>query len=186
MQKSTFSESHFKKRSCNGQLVHRSDTRGPHFKSNHRHPKKCCGYILWNVISETWTLQSSTDTHINELRKKSIILWTLTYFVKGSITVLQLTSCLGGLDSAALLMFNQQQIYLDRQNPNQSNKSSAVKWPYEASERFFGFIVQCRFAAVSWSQPITSLLLVVSLHLRGLWLKMQFFGVDKIDGTVQD
>ena len=112
MQKSTYRESHFKKRSCNGHLVHRSDTRGPHFKSNHRHPKQCCGYILWNVISETWTLQSSTDTHINELRKKSIILWTLTYFVKGSITVLQLTSCLGGLDSAALLMFNQQQIYL--------------------------------------------------------------------------
>ena len=36
---------------------------------------------------------------------------TLIYFVKGSITV-QLTSCLTGFDSAALLMFNQQQIYL--------------------------------------------------------------------------
>ena len=37
---------------------------------------------------------------------------TLTYFVRGSITVLRLPSCLTCLDSAALLMFNQEQIYL--------------------------------------------------------------------------
>ena len=36
---------------------------------------------------------------------------TLNYFVSGSITVRQI-SCLTSLDSAALRMFNQQQIYL--------------------------------------------------------------------------
>ena len=36
---------------------------------------------------------------------------TLTCFLSGSITV-WLTLCLTGLDSATLLMFNQQQIYL--------------------------------------------------------------------------
>ena len=40
---------------------------------------------------------------------------TLNYFVSGSITVRQI-SCLTSLDSAALRMFNQQQIYLFVQN----------------------------------------------------------------------
>ena len=45
---------------------------------------------------------------------------------KGSITV-RLTSCLTGLDSAALLMFNQQQFLLVLPNPNQSNRRSSVQ-----------------------------------------------------------
>ena len=40
---------------------------------------------------------------------------TLTYFIRGSITE-WLASCMTGLDSAALLMINQQQIYLFSQN----------------------------------------------------------------------
>ena len=44
--------------------------------------------------------------HTGDLRQR-----TLIYFVRGSITVL-LTSCLTGLDSVSLLMFNQQKINL--------------------------------------------------------------------------
>ena len=57
------------------------------------------------------SFQLSNKTGVNVKINFSIIQKTLTYFVTRSITV-RLTSCLTGLNSAALLMFNQQQIYL--------------------------------------------------------------------------
>ena len=60
---------------------------------------------------------------------------TLTYFVRGSITV-WLTSYWTGLDSAAVLMFNQQQIYLFSQI--QTSQTGGQPYndtsPYKVSE----------------------------------------------------
>ena len=47
-----------------------------------------------------------TTLHLQVLSQR-----TLTYFVRGSITI-QLTSCLTGVDSAALLMLNYIDIYM--------------------------------------------------------------------------
>ena len=60
---------------------------------------------------------------------------TLAYFVSGSITV-WLTSCLSGLDSAALLMLNQQQIYLFGQikSSQTGGQQYSDTSPYEVCE----------------------------------------------------
>ena len=55
---------------------------------------------------------------------------------KGKYHYIQLTSCLTGLDSAALLMFNQQQIYLFGQIKTSQTRGqpSSDTFPYEVSE----------------------------------------------------
>ena len=60
---------------------------------------------------------------------------TLTYFVRGSISV-QLTSCLTGLNSAALLMLNQIQLFkFGRiQTSKIGGQPYSVTSPYEVSE----------------------------------------------------
>ena len=57
---------------------------------------------------------------------------TLTYFIRGSITV-RLTSCLNGLNSAALVMFNQQLIYLFGQATQTGGQLYSETSPYEVS-----------------------------------------------------
>ena len=60
---------------------------------------------------------------------------TLTYFVRGSISV-WLTSCLIRLDSAALLYSNDQQIYLFGQIQTSQTRGQLYSdtSPYEVSE----------------------------------------------------
>ena len=60
---------------------------------------------------------------------------TLTHFVRGSITV-WLTSGLTGFDSAALFMFNQQQIYLfgQIQTSQTGGQLHSDTSPYKVSE----------------------------------------------------
>ena len=60
---------------------------------------------------------------------------TLTYFVRGSITV-RLTSCLTGYDSAAMFVFNSQQIYsFDQIQPSHAGgQPYRDTSPYEVSE----------------------------------------------------
>ena len=54
--------------------------------------------------------------------------------LRGSVTV-RMTSCLTSLDSAALLMFNQQQIYLFGQiQTSQTGQPNKDTSPYEVSE----------------------------------------------------
>ena len=73
------------------------------------------GYLpslgMWQLRFEPWVIQ------LLSLEMGRLGLRTHAHFVRGSITV-QLTYCLTGLDSDALLMFNQQQIYLWWPNPN--------------------------------------------------------------------
>ena len=75
-------------------------------------------------------------TYINNKSKPLIMAkWldqrTLTYLERGSISV-RLTSCLTGLDSAPLLIYYQQQIYLIGQI--QTSQPYSDTSPYEVSE----------------------------------------------------
>ena len=64
---------------------------------------------------------------------------TLIYFVRGSIIV-WLVSCLTGMDSAALFMFNQQQIYLfgQIQASQTGGQRYSNTFPYKVSECSLG------------------------------------------------
>ena len=72
-------------------------------------------FILISVIFFNSSSIEDTFVHVTSATNlgdnRMFMQRTLSYFVRGSITV-RLTSCLTGLDSAALLMFNQQKIYL--------------------------------------------------------------------------
>ena len=60
---------------------------------------------------------------------------TLTYFIRGSITV-QLTSCLFCLDLAALLLLNFKHIHLfgSIQTSQTGGQHTVIRFPYEVSE----------------------------------------------------
>ena len=74
-----------------------------HFIENKILPSPRIGFELTIFCSLKITL---TTLHLRVLSQR-----TLTYFVRGSITI-QLTSCLTGVDSAALLMLNYIDIYM--------------------------------------------------------------------------
>ena len=80
-----------------------------------------------------WYKKCTYDVHMHVLQR------TLTYFVRGSITVLQ-TSCLTGLDSTKLVNLYRIQHKIKQLNPNQSNRRSAVQWyfPLQSKLVFFG------------------------------------------------
>ena len=85
---------------------------------------------------------------------------TLIYFVRWSITV-RLTSCLTGLDSAALLILN----YIDLQvwlNPNQSNRRSVVQWYFHLRRKWVFSVLGLSIACVWCGKSILDSLIAVN------------------------
>ena len=88
---------------------------------------------------------------------------TLSYFVRESITVC-LTSCLTGLDSAALLMYNQKMIYLFSQiQTSQAGQPYSDTSPYEVSESSLDNVTTlkpCTIIGLNLSRDLQNLIIV--------------------------